>query len=114
MFNPIVVNGVMYVLSSDSSLSALDAVTGKELWVRTGLSGIVRTGINYWESKDGKDRRLIFCIRETLQAIDAATGLSITNFGEHGATSLKEGLGRDPATIGREQSTVARRRFTTI
>jgi quinoprotein glucose dehydrogenase len=105
MFNPIVVNGVMYVLSNDSSLSALDAATGKEIWVRRGLVGIVRTGINYWESKDGKDRRLIICARETLQALDVATGLSITNFGENGSTSLKEGLGRDPATIGREQST---------
>jgi len=105
MFNPIVVNGVMYVLSNDSTLSALDATTGKEIWTRSNLFGIVRTGINYWESKDGKDRRLIICVRETLQALDATTGLSITNFGDNGSTSLKEGLGRDPETIGREQST---------
>jgi quinoprotein glucose dehydrogenase len=105
MFNPIVANGVMYVLSDDSTLSALDPATGKEMWSRSNLFGIVRTGINYWESKDGKDRRLIICIRDTLQALDATTGLSITNFGENGSTSLKEGLGRDPSTIGREQST---------
>lgn len=105
MFNPIVVNGVMYVLADDSTLSALDAATGKEIWSRSNLQGIVRTGINYWQRKDGKDRRLIICIRETLQALDAATGLSLTNFGDHGSTSLKEGLGRDPATIWREQST---------
>jgi quinoprotein glucose dehydrogenase len=105
MFNPIVVKGVMYVLSDDSTLSALDAATGKEIWSRSNLAGIVRTGINYWQSKDGKDRRLIICIRETVQALDATTGLSITNFGDHGSTSLKEGLGRDPSTVGREQST---------
>lgn len=105
MWNPIVVKGVMYVLSEDSTLVALDAATGRELWTRTGLGGMIRTGINYWESKDGKDRRLILCIRDTLQALDATTGLSITNFGDHGSTSLRDGLGRDPATIGREQST---------
>jgi quinoprotein glucose dehydrogenase len=105
MFNPIVVNGVMYVLSEDDSLVALEATTGKKIWVHSDLSGIVRTGINYWESKDGKDRRLIICVQDTLQALDAITGLSITNFGDNGSTSLKEGLGRDPATIGREQST---------
>ncbi len=105
MFNPIVVDDVMYVLGKNSSLVALDAATGKELWVHTNLSGIVRRGINYWESKDRKDRRLIFCMRDTLQAIDAVTGKSIMSFGDHGVTSLKEDLGRDPATIGRAQST---------
>ncbi len=103
-FNPIVVNGVMYVVAKGSSVVALDAASGRELWGRA-VPGIVQTGINYWESKDGKDRRLIICASETLQALDAATGQSITNFGNHGSTSLKEGLGRDPATIGREQST---------
>ena len=31
-------------------------------------------GMNYWESKDGKDRRLIFSVNDYLQEIDAATG----------------------------------------
>jgi quinoprotein glucose dehydrogenase len=104
-FNPIVVDGVMYVVAKGGSVVALEAATGKELWSSRQFPRIVRTGINYWESKDKKDRRLIFCANETLQAIDAATGLSITNFGNNGSTSLKEGLGRDPGTIGREQST---------
>ena len=30
--------------------------------------------MNYWESKDGKDRRLIFSASNMLQAIDAQTG----------------------------------------
>ena len=104
-WNPIVVDGVMYVLGNNSSLEALDAATGKRIWTHPSIRGIIRTGINYWESKDGKDRRLIFCAADTLQAIDATTGLSITNFGNNGATSLKEGMGRDPATIGRVQGT---------
>ncbi len=104
-FNPIVVDGVMYVLAKGGAIVALDAVTGKEIWSSRVFPGIIRTGINYWESKDKKDRRLIFCANQMLQALDANTGLSITNFGENGTTSLREGLGRDPSTIGREQGT---------
>ncbi len=78
---PIVVGTTMYVLAKNQSLVALDATTGKELWIHAGLRGIARRGINYWESPDGKDRRLIFQINNDLQAIDAATGKSILTFG---------------------------------
>src|SRR5919109_5624754 len=57
LFNPIVVHGVIYGKGRNSSLIALDAVTGKEIWIHEGLEGITRRGVNYWESKDGKDRR---------------------------------------------------------
>jgi quinoprotein glucose dehydrogenase len=39
-----------------------------------------------------------------LQEIDARTGKSILAFGTKGLVDLKEGLGRDPATIARIQS----------
>src|SRR5207237_3443581 len=32
LFNPIVVDGVMYVLAKNNSIVALDAATGKEIW----------------------------------------------------------------------------------
>jgi quinoprotein glucose dehydrogenase len=105
VFNPIIVDGVMYLLADNSTLVALDATNGKVIWRRSDLSGIIRFGINYWESKDKKVKRLITCIRDTLQAIDATTGESITNFGVNGSTPLKEGLGWDPATVGRVQGT---------
>src|SRR5262245_10853218 len=38
-FNPIVVRGVIYTLGRNSSIVALDAATGKELWVHEGLQG---------------------------------------------------------------------------
>src|SRR5439155_21218293 len=103
-FNPIVVDSVMYVLASNNSLVALDATTGKEIWVHENLTGIAGRGINYWESKDRKDRRLIFQMNNTLQEIDARTGKSILAFGENGIVNLREGLGRDPKTIYRVQS----------
>ncbi len=71
LFNPIVVRGVVYGKGRNSSLVALDAATGKEIWIHEGLEGMTRRGMNYWESKDGKDRRLIFSISDYLQEIDA-------------------------------------------
>src|SRR2546425_10863266 len=61
-FNPIVVDGVMYVLAKNNSIVALDAATGKEVWTyATGPATIITNrGINYWESKDRSDRRLLF------------------------------------------------------
>ena len=103
-FNPIVVDNVMYVLARNNSLVALDATNGKEIWVHENLRGIAPYGINYWESKDRKEKRLLFQMNHYLQAIDARTGKSILTFGKNGLVNLKEGLGRDPATINRIQS----------
>ncbi|MFY0254135.1 PQQ-binding-like beta-propeller repeat protein [Chitinophaga sp. 30R24] len=111
LFNPIVVDNIMYVVAKNYSLVALDAATGKELWIHANLKGITWRGLNYWESKDRKDRRIIFALNNYLQAIDANTGKSIWSFGDHGSVSLKEGLSRDPNTVGRVQSTTPGRVF---
>lgn len=103
-FNPILIDNVMYVLAKNSSLVAIDFTTGKELWIHANLQGITRRGINYWENKTRTDRRLIFQINNTLQAIDAETGLSITKFGNNGQVDLRQGLGREASTIRRIQS----------
>ena len=61
------------------------------------MTGMTARGMNYWESKDRKDRRLIFAMNDYLQEIDAATGKSILTFGSDGVVDLREGLGRDPS-----------------
>ena len=104
LFNPIVVGDTMYVLARNYSLVALNAETGKEIWVHEGLYGIAIRGINYWESKDHKDRRLIFQINHYIEEIDASTGRSILTFGNNGLVDLREGLGRDPKTVARIKS----------
>ncbi|MGA0559230.1 PQQ-binding-like beta-propeller repeat protein [Larkinella sp. VNQ87] len=114
LFNPIIVDNMMYVLAKNNSLVALDAATGQERWIHANLNGITWRGINYWESKDRKDRRLLFCLNNTLQAIDAQTGKSILTFGNNGSVSLREGLDRDPATLGRVQSTTPGRIFENL
>ena len=104
VFNPIVIDGVMYVLARNTSLVAMDATTGKEIWIHEGLQGIAQRGINYWESKDKKDRRLIFQIHNQIQELDAKTGKSILTFGNNGFVDLRQGLGRDVSTIYRINS----------
>ena len=101
-FSPVYADGVLYGLGRNaSSLVALDAATGKELWVHEGLNGITSKGINLWESADGKDRRLIFAVDSFLQAIDARTGKSIMSFGDNG---IVRHAGRAPACRGDERA----------
>lgn len=103
-FHPIMARGVFYGRTGGNTLFALDATSGELLWAHDGLNGMTTRGMNYWESEDGSERRLIFSIGDYLQQIDAITGLSVMSFGEGGVVDLKEGLDRDPSTVGRWQS----------
>jgi quinoprotein glucose dehydrogenase len=105
--SPIVVRDVVYGRGRNGSLVAVDAKTGTELWVRERMNGMTSRGMNYWESADGRDQRLIFAIDSLLQELDAKTGRPIPSFGTNGVVDLREGIdGRDPATIGNIQSTI--------
>jgi glucose dehydrogenase len=107
-FNPLVVRGVVYARASNASFVALDAATGKQIWIHEGVQGFNSRGINYWESRDGTDRRLIFSAGNMLQEIDAQTGKTITSFGKDGRVDLRVGLDRDPATINQQSRTPGR------
>jgi quinate dehydrogenase (quinone) len=101
-FNPLVVRGTIYSRGANNSLVAVDAATGQELWVHRDVQGFNNRGMNYWESADGKDRRLIFSALNFLQAIDAATGKTIPSFGADGRVDLRNGLDRDPAAVDQQ------------
>ena len=64
---PNVVRGVVYGRGRNGSLVAVDATTGKEIWVRENMNGMTTRGLNYWESADGRDQRLIFAMNSLLQ-----------------------------------------------
>ncbi len=113
-FNPLVVDNVVYLLAKNNSIVALDASAGKEIWTHASgpeIKIITNRGINYWESKDRSDRRLLYASNHFLRAIDARTGKSIPTFGTDGAVDLKQGLGRDPKTLSLVQSTTPGRVF---
>ncbi len=95
LFNPIVVDGTMYVLAQNNSIVALDAVTGKERWTHPNTGAVTQRGINYWASKDGSDRRLLYLNAGYLTAIDARTGETIQSFGDNGRVDIRVGLDRD-------------------
>ena len=59
-FNPLIVGGTMYVLARNNSIVALDAATGQERWTHRNEGGVTDRGINYWQSADGTDRRLLY------------------------------------------------------
>jgi quinoprotein glucose dehydrogenase len=116
-FNPVMVDGLLYVLAKNNSIVALDASSGKEVWTHTPdppATIITTRGITYWESKDRADRRLLFCANHALQAIDARTGKPIASFGTGGHVDLQEGLGRDPKSLTLVQSTTPGRVFENL
>jgi glucose dehydrogenase len=107
-FNPLMVRGVVYGRGPNNSFVALDAATGKQIWIHEGVQGFNSRGVNYWESKDGQDRRLIFSSSNFLQEIDAETGRAITAFGTDGRVDLRVGLDRDPTAINQQSRTPGR------
>jgi quinoprotein glucose dehydrogenase len=102
--NPIVVDGVIYATTAGLRTVALDATTGRELWrfdpwsagAEASPLGVNR-GVVYW--RDGDDQRILVSAGQHLFALDARSGAPIRSFGSDGRLDLREGLGRDPATL---------------
>lgn len=99
--NPIVIDGVAYVIGVNNSVAALDAATGRQIWIHPTAKGydFSHRGLMYWESKDRSDRRILYIANNSLWAIDARTGSAIDSFGDHGGVDLRVGLGRDPQSV---------------
>jgi quinoprotein glucose dehydrogenase len=91
-FNPLVVDNMMYVSGVRGVLVALDATTGKELWMST-LQTPDR-GLAYWESKDRSDRRIMLTATNGIREVDARTGKQILTFGTNGFVDMRIGTPR--------------------
>ena len=114
--SPIIVDGVMYVIGKNDNVVALDAATGREIWVHDNGKPhmISERGFTYWESKDRSDRRLFFATNNILHAVDARTGKLIESFGNQGNVDLREGLGRDIKSIREIESGTPGRIFENL
>src|ERR1051326_3834632 len=97
IFNPLVVDDVMFLQASGATLAAVDAATGKEIWRRQMQGTMGARGMNYWESSDRSDRRLLFIANGFLTAVDAQTGDAIPGFGDNGRVDLRIALERQAA-----------------
>jgi glucose dehydrogenase len=93
IFNPIVIDDVMYTQASNNTIVALEAGTGKEIWRYQG-GGMGARGFNYWESADRSDRRLVFVSGGAVTAVNAQTGQLITTFGTDGRVDLRDAQDR--------------------
>lgn len=99
---PLVVDGVMYVITPLSRLIAIDALTGVELWrwptekdldaSETGGGGLACRGVTYYEEPGAK--RIFLPQRNgRLYSIDLHTRLPDPHFGAGGYIDLRAGLG---------------------
>jgi quinoprotein glucose dehydrogenase len=100
---PIMADGVLYVRTSLSLVAAIDAATGRQLWVfdpksyeagRPTNLGYNTRGVAQWS--DGVERRIFVATGDShLWALDAETGEPIPGFGGGGRIDLLEGLRRE-------------------
>ena len=92
--NPLMANGLLYGMSPNARIFALDAATGKEIWaVKPKDQPNFCRGFLYWE--EGEDKRLIVGLGRHFAAMNALTGEMVASFGENGLLDLKQNLGQD-------------------
>jgi quinoprotein glucose dehydrogenase len=94
---PIVVHGVLYAVTPRMKLFALDAATGKQIWIFDPFSDSTKRktihavrGVVYWE--DGDDKRILYSVGTSIYAVNANTGKKIESFGDNGQTDMRIGL----------------------
>ncbi len=99
---PLMVAGVLYVSTSASQVAAIDARTGRTLWVHDpriwihgtpANFGYVHRGVAHWV-EGSRSRVFIGTGNGYLLSLDARTGAPIASFGQNGRVDLVEGLGR--------------------
>ena len=97
--SPLMVEGLLYVVTPKQSVMALDPATGVTVWTWDAPEpgGQPVRGLAYWS---GQGQRLLFTSNGPfLVALDASTGKPVEGFGHRGRVDLREGLGRDPKEL---------------
>lgn len=97
---PLMVQGVLYTVTSLGQIAAINPATGASIWVfdpanwragRPGNLGFVHRGLSYWA--DGTHERLLLGTSDAyLISIDAKTGKLDPTFGQDGKVDLMAGL----------------------
>lgn len=100
---PLVVDGIMYYCSAKSTVYALDATNGKEVWNRKFQRRAIKTAFNAcrgvafqkFPKQIGACSARVYTTTMDgfLAAMDAKTGNLCSDFGKDGIVDLHEGLG---------------------
>ena len=92
---PIVVNGVMYLLSAGNAITALDAATGQQIWQHKIDGDSTGRGVAFWPGDRTNPERIVFTASAPkgsksarLMALDAATGKPSEGFGTNGVVDI--------------------------
>jgi len=109
--NPIMINGILYGVTPQVKLFALNAATGEQQWLfdpaleDTSMKGDpnafykVARGVVYWQDEAGGNKRIIYSVGSKTYAINIADGKPVRDFGKNGYIDLSENLGREPGTF---------------
>jgi quinoprotein glucose dehydrogenase len=108
---PLLVDGVLYIVTPFDRLIALEPETGKELWAfdpkldKTKPQMLFSSrGAAFWSS--GNDKRLFFgTLDGQLWAIYAATGKPVDSFGKGGFINLRDGMVDPEISAASEEAT---------
>jgi quinoprotein glucose dehydrogenase len=97
---PLMIDNVVYVSTPYNRVAALEADTGRQLWVfdpkayeegpTSSGQGFVHRGVAAW--RDGDQLRIFMNSRYHLFCLDAKTGTPVDSFGTHGAIDVGDGL----------------------
>src|SRR3569833_1104374 len=104
---PVVVGSVMY-FPAGTRVVALDADTGKEIWVHEeprpagpGAGGLSGRGLGYWPGDASNGPRVLEMDGKKLLALDAKTGQPVASFGNGGYADVgQSAYGGTPTIAG--------------
>ncbi|MBV9155478.1 MAG: PQQ-binding-like beta-propeller repeat protein [Acidobacteriaceae bacterium] len=101
---PVVIGGVMYLSTANSSVVALQPETGRELWsYHLDHASASTRGVSYWSGDKQSPAQVIFGTTDgRLISLNARTGKPVPGFGNEGIVDMKQGVmnGYPDATYG--------------
>ena len=96
---PLMVNGLLYIMTALGQVTALDATTGEVVWFDSRPASdteeaqrtFAARGVAYWEDNEEDDARILAVLGSRLVALNPKTGERYPDFGDGGEVDLIQG-----------------------